>query len=207
MARRWQKAEITYLKRYGSTKSLGELARRFETTAEEVAAQLEELGVDAAGSASVYDDPLVKVFEQALEALHAHKWKDAIGRLERVIEESDQPEVAARARQYLTVCRTQTEAPPTSEDGEDPFLRAVVLKNQGDLDGALKIVGKGSEKDDRFLYLAASIHALRNDGAAAEKALLRAVEIDPKNRVYAFHDPDFSHLREKEEYAHLFSAP
>jgi len=206
MARSWQKTEITYLKRYASTKTCEELARRFETTIVEVAAQLDELGIDALGSASVYDDPVVEAFEEALEAVHAGKWKDAAGRLERVIEETDQPEIAARARQYLAVCRAQMETPP-ADDGDDPFLQAVVLKNQGDLEGALAIVGGGSGNDDRFLYLAASIHALRKEGAAAEKALLRAVEINPKNRVYAFHDPDFSHLREHEEYAHLFSAP
>jgi len=206
MARSWQKSEITYLKRYGSTKTCEELARRFETTIVEVAAQLDELGIGALGSASVYDDPVVEAFEEALGAVHAGKWKDAASRLERVIEKTDQPEIAARARQYLAVCRAQMETPP-ADDGDDPFLQAVVLKNQGDLEGALAIVGDGSDKDDRFLYLAASIHALRKEGTAAEKALLRAVEINPKNRVYAFHDPDFSHLRELEEYAHLFSAP
>lgn len=204
MARRWQKSEITYLKRYGSSKTREELARRFETTLDEVAAQLKKIGVESLGGASVYDDPVVKVFEQALQAVHKRKWKDAVSRLERVVEESDQPEVAARARQYLRMCRAQMTT-PAADDGDDPFLQAVMLKNQGDLDGAMKIVEKGPAKDDRFLYLGASIHALREDSAAAEKALLRAVELNPKNRVYAFHDPDFSHLREDEEYAHLFS--
>lgn len=206
MARRWQKSEITYLKRYGSSKTQDELARRFETTVDEVAARLQEFGIESPVGSSVYDDPLVRVFEDALQAVHKRKWKDAVSRLERVVEESDQPEVAARARQYLRMCQAQMTTPST-EDGDDPYLQAVVLKNQGDLDGAMKIVDTGPSRDDRYLYLGASIHALREDNAAAEEALLRAVELNPKNRIYAFHDPDFSHLREDEEYAHLFSAP
>lgn len=207
MARSWQQAEITYLKRYGTTKTPKELAQRFETTVAEVKAEMKGLGLGAGTEGtSIYDDPVIETFQEALQALHKKKWKNAAGKLEEVLEKTDQPEVAARARQYLRMCQSQLES-PVADDGGDPFLRAVVLKNRGDLDDALKIAKGAPKDDDRFIYLTASIHALQHDVEKAEKALSRAVEINPKNRVYAYHDPDFSQLREHEEYAHLFTAP
>ena len=207
MARSWQKSEITYLKRYAATKTPEELAKRFETDVQEVARQLEKLGVESKESAAdLYDDPVVDAYEKAVETLHKGKWKNAAGKLEKIIEETDLPEIAARARQYLTICRNHLET-TVDDDGEDPYLRAVVLKNRGRLDEALKLAAKGPDEDDRYVYLAASIHALKKEGAPAQKALRRAIELNPKNRVYAFHDPDFTHLRNQEELADLFSRP
>lgn len=205
MARTWKKAETTYLKRYGTAKSLDDLAKRFETTKKEVQAQMESLGIGAGtDGTSIYDDPVIDLFQEALEALHKKKWKAAADKLEKVLAETDQPEVGARARQYLRMCQSQLDGP--AQDEGDKFLQAVVLKNRGDLDDALKLAKGGPKDDDRFIYLTASIHALQEDAKKAEEALSRAVEINPKNRVYAYHDPDFSHLREDEEYAHLFTA-
>lgn len=207
MARSWQKSEITYLKRYGGTKTPEELAKRFETDVKEVARQLKELGVESKESgAGLYDDPAVDAYEKAVKALHKGKWKDAAGKFEKIIAETDLPEIAARAQQYLSICRSHLEE-DSGSDGDDPFLRAVVLKNAGSLNEALKIASKGPKGDDRYPYLAASIHALKKEGDKAEEALKRAIELNPKNRVYAFHDPDFTHLREHEEYADLFSQP
>jgi tetratricopeptide (TPR) repeat protein len=207
MARSWQKSEITYLKRYGATKTPEELAKRFETDVKQVTQQLKKLGVETKESTTgVYDDPAVDAFEKAVATLHKGKWKDAAGKFEKIIEETDLPEIAARAQQYLTICQSRLEK-DSWDDGGDPFLRAVVLKNQGNLDEALKIATRGPDDDDRYLYLAASIHALKEHGEEAEKALQRAIELNPKNRVYAFHDPDFIHLRGHEEYAELFTRP
>lgn len=207
MARTWQKSEIAYLTRYGANRTPEELARRFETGVAEVIAQMQELGIETrSGRTSAIGDPILGLLEKALETLHRGDWESAAAQLEQLIEEVDQPEIAARALQYLAVCRDRL-ATKTMEDGADPFLRAVVLKNQGELDAALKIASTGPNDDDRFAYLEASIHALKEEGEKAEKALQRAVEINPKNRVYAFHDPDFTHLRERGEYEHLFRHP
>lgn len=207
MARSWQKSEITYLKRYGATKTPEELAKRFETDVQEVARQLVELGVESKDSAAdLYADPVVDAYQKAVETLHKGKWKNAARQLEKIIEETDLPEIAARARQYLTICRNHLEK-ASADDGDDPYLRAVVLKNRGSFDEALKIATQGPGDDDRYVYLTASIHALKNEGDKAQKALRRAIELNPKNRVYAFHDPDFTHLRKHEEYADLFSQP
>ena len=61
--------------------------------------------------------------------------------------------------------------------------------------------GGRQTRDERFAYLAASIHALREDHEAALRLLDHSIELNPKNRVHAFHDPDFATLRERGEIA------
>jgi tetratricopeptide (TPR) repeat protein len=152
-------------------------------------------------------DPVLETFHQALQALHAKSWAKAAGLFEGVVKDSDVPELRERARQYLSACRLQEqkakgEAPSPDED---PYLRAVVEKNRGNYAAALDLVKKnGGEKDERFAYLAASIHAAEGRKDEAAKSLIRAVELNAKNRVHAFHDPDFADLRRDPEHRQLF---
>ena len=75
-----------------------------------------------------------------------------------------------------------------------------------DLKAALDIAQKGGrdQKDERFAYLAASIHAVENRLEDAVQALAKAVELSPKNRIHAFHDADFAELRKNRDHRHLF---
>ena len=112
-------------------------------------------------------------------------------------------EVAERARQMLNVCEHHLNG--DSDDDIDPFLRAVYAKNRGDFGTAEGFCqDKGHQKDDRFVYLGASLHALQERLDEAAKELQRAIEMNPKNRVYAFHDPDFEALHREQEYAGVF---
>jgi tetratricopeptide (TPR) repeat protein len=152
-------------------------------------------------------DPVLAKFNQALEALHGKSWATAAELFEGVVQESDVPELRERARQYLSACRLQEQkargdAPAADED---PYLRAVYEKNRGNYAAALELVKKnGGEKDERFAYLAASIHAAEGRKDEAAKTLMRAVELNAKNRVHAFHDPDFAELRRDPEHRQLF---
>lgn len=204
MAKDWQKNEVSYLKRYAESKTLDELAERFDTTQDEIREQLRELGLhvrDTAGGAGLYDDPVVSQFSEAMKLLQAGEWTKARAALEPVAADSDLPEVAERARQMLRVCdRHLSEAAKV----EDDFLAAVFEKNQGNLEAALKLCAK-RQGDERFAYLEASIYALRKNLEAAVSALTRAVELNPKNRVYAYHDPDFEAVRRKPELEAIFN--
>jgi len=208
MAKSWSSQETSYLKRYAATKTLDELAERFEVSAAEVRAQLAELdlttkdGEPRSGSA-VLADPLLAPFAKGVEALYKGSWSQAIKLFEKVVEQGDQPELVARARQHLIAA--QRRAGDGDEGSGDPYLRAVVEKNRGAFDAAWKIV-KAQKKDDggRFAYLAACLHALAEDEDAAVGALEKAVAADPRNRVHAFLDPDLAALRKQKDYAHLF---
>lgn len=152
-------------------------------------------------------DSSLQAYSQALEALHRKSWSKAAALFATVVESSDMPEVRERARQYLAACRLQ-EAKSGQPEGEeaDPYLRAVYEKNRGDLSAALALCRQGGkdQKDERFAYLAASIHALEERVDEAAQVLSRAVELSSKNRIHAFHDPDFAELRGNPSFRHLF---
>jgi tetratricopeptide (TPR) repeat protein len=158
-------------------------------------------------------DPALEALSQGLAALQAQDWTQAVEHFERAVEQSDQPEVKDRARQFLTVSRQRARgsAKPAGGKGAaaeepDPYLQAVYEKNRGNLAEALEISRKGGQdqKDERFAYLAASIHAVESRWDDAAQALARAVELNPKNRIHAFHDPDFAELRKNRDLRPLF---
>jgi tetratricopeptide (TPR) repeat protein len=96
--------------------------------------------------------------------------------------------------------------PAAKGDGGDPFLQAVFEKNRGNLAAALDLCRKEGreQKDERFAYLAASIHAVEGRLEEAVQALSRAIELNPRNRVHAYHDPDFAEIRRDRDHRQLF---
>ncbi|MCH9648465.1 MAG: hypothetical protein K0U98_09515 [Deltaproteobacteria bacterium] len=209
MAKEWEHKDVAYLKRYAGTKTLEELADRFSSSAQDVSAKLQELSLEckpSVSSAGIYDDPSVDSFGAGLEHLNHGKWKKAQAEFEKVIAKGDIPEVADRARQMLRVCEAFQSEP--SGNSIDPFVQAVFEKNRGAYDAALKICSEGGRqtKEERFAYLAASVYALSGEADPATAALLTAVEMNPKNRIYAYHDPDFQSLLDSPEVQQLFEA-
>jgi tetratricopeptide (TPR) repeat protein len=165
----------------------------------------------ATAKAAAAIDPALDAFTKALDAFHKRDWGKAAELLESVLAESDRPDLSARARQYLAATRQKLEEAPGAkgkakgEEG-DPFLRAVVEKNRGDAAAALELCRQGGrdQKDERFAYLAASIHAAEGRTEEAVQALSRAIELNAKNRVHAFHDPDFAELRKDRDHRQIF---
>jgi tetratricopeptide (TPR) repeat protein len=156
-------------------------------------------------------DPALDSFGQGLSALQAKDWAKAVEHLERTVELTDVPELRDRARQLLTVARQKGgipdgKTPPAVDAGGEanPFLQAVYEKNRGNFKTALEIAQKGGrdQKDERFAYLVAAIHAAEDRIDEAVQALSKAVELNPKNRIHAFHDADFAELRKN--HRHLF---
>lgn len=206
----WTTKEVSYLKRYAGSKRLAELAQRVEAEEAEVQAKLDELGLAAKDSpvqSRLGDEPLLATYEEGIQALYEGDRKKAETLFSKVVEECDQPELTERARQLLAAARkAKGEAEPQSDDD---FLLAVFEKNRGRHEQALEIAKRGGRtgKDERFAYLEASIHALDSRLDEAAEALRRAIEMNGKNRVHAFHDPDFAELRKSGEHTELFRAP
>lgn len=208
MAKRWKKNEITYLKRYAKVRLLSELSERFKTDQTEVEKKLKLLGLaskDGRGRVELPADPLLKVYERGLKALHKGSWRAAAKDFQRVVDESEQPDLVGRARRSLRVCAQHLEKGGKPAQ-VDPFLEAVYERNRGNYEEALEICRRGGRqsKDERFAYLAASIYTLMDDLEKAAGFLELAIELNPKNRVHAFHDADFESLRSNQEYRQLF---
>ncbi len=219
MAKRWQKEDLAYLKRYGKTKSIDELAVRYKTDEKSIRAALIEVGVLPAPKEKTTvpfsrpagprpeADPLVEQLTKGLALLQKQEWAKAAAELEKVIG-GDEPSLTARARQFLAICRQKLAEAEESEPG-DPFLEAVILRNRGEAKAALELARRGGrdKKDERFAFLVASIHAAEGRLDEAAKALAQAIELNPRNRVHAFHDADFAELRRHAEHRHLFELP
>lgn len=206
MAHEWTSQESGYLKRYAANKTLNDLVQRFEAEPDEVLAKLRELQLTTKdgepADSRLTDDPMVEPFAKGMEALYAKKWSQAIKHFEKVVADSDQPELTARAEQLLAAARVRDAEAP---DDANPYLKAVWAKNNGDLDEAMKIV-KAQKKDEegRFAYLAAAIHAVEERPDEAAETLEKAIDADSRNMVQAYHDPDFAEMRQDKDHAHLF---
>jgi tetratricopeptide (TPR) repeat protein len=207
MAKRWKPQEITYLKRYSKSRTLDELAKRFKTKPEEVEKKLVELVLtskDGGGIKPRRKIHLVDEFERGLKAFDRGKYGEAKKHFTRVVKETGEIDLAARAKRYLLICDSKISKKKTPS--EDPFLEAVYERNRGNLDEALAICSRGGRqsKDERFAYLAASIYAVMEDKENAVRYLELAIELNPKNRIHAFHEIDFEILRSDPDYRQLF---
>jgi tetratricopeptide (TPR) repeat protein len=209
MPKRWRREDETYLKRYAKQKSAAELAEKFGVGNDEMEKKLSQMGLATTAGApkkrEVRVDPAIEVFAAGLEAFHARKWDKAKAAFERVLTESDQTDLLSRARLYRDQTAMRASAPPVEE--ADPYLEAVVAKNRGDYAAVLEICSRGGRrgKDERFAYLAASALALSGDLEEAVKMLQQSIELNPGNRVHAFHDPDFRVLRGHAGFDALYS--
>jgi tetratricopeptide (TPR) repeat protein len=201
MEKRWSKTEVAYLKRHAGSGSLAELARRLHTDAGTVRRKLVELNLLSEGSGGDGGGAALEDYAEALRLLHDQKWAEAAERLEKIAGAADSPHVADRARQNLAVCRQRLAEPPPAEDR---YLQAVFEKNRGNLEAALELLPAGAvKKEERYAYLAASIQALTGAEEEALSHLATAIRLEPKNRIHAYHDPDFRALRGQKEFASL----
>ncbi|MDE2691970.1 MAG: hypothetical protein OXI49_15820 [Acidobacteriota bacterium] len=147
-------------------------------------------------------DAALKKLEAGIELFHGDRVAEARTEFEAVIAAGAESRLASRARDYLAAC--DRAGAVRDGKGNDAFLEAVMARNDGDLEGALKICTAGSRtRDGRFVYLASCIRALLGESAPALDSLAKAVELDPTNRVRAFHDTDFASLNEDERFQSL----
>lgn len=195
MAKRWQKTELAYLERNAGTHSIEELAQRFNTDPTTVESKIRELGLGSAGPGS---DPSIGDYESGLKSMFGGNFKKAIASFEKVIAKTESRQVRALAQQHVRACHARMEGDGPSTD--DPYLSAVFEKNRGDFEAALAAIKGKGKGDERFLFLAASIHALNGNEDEAVSLLEKAIDLEPKNRVRAFNDPDFADLRGTESF-------
>lgn len=156
-------------------------------------------------------DPAVDALSEGLQALQKKDWSRAAELFESALAQSDRSDVSARARQFLASARQQLAGEPGGtvkvEEEGDPFLQAVYEKNRGDFAAALEACRKDGreQEDERFAYLAAAVHASEGRIGEAAQALSRAIELNPRNRVHAYHDSDFAELRKDRDHRQLFA--
>ena len=150
----------------------------------------------------------VDAYSRGMALLQKKNWEAASRAFADFLSQfSQERELAERARMYLRICGQHLDTQSaTPKDFEDRYYLAVVLSNQGKQDSALGSIDKALAERPRSRkahYLKASILALMGNRRAALDALAAAIELDEQSRIYAANDPDFSGLRDDEEFITL----
>ena len=140
----------------------------------------------------------LKIFEAGVKKLLDGKNSEAAKDFQALLD--DPPTdlgLVLRARQYLSAAISIKTMEPNLTTAEDMYNHGVVLLNDGDIEGALKILGvaaKQAPKDDRIMYVRALALGISGDEEAATEQLQAAIKANETNRVYAHNDPDFAPL-------------
>jgi tetratricopeptide (TPR) repeat protein len=136
-------------------------------------------------------------FEAGMKLFHARKLKEA---REFFAKAADGPErdVANRARLHMAMCdRRLQQAPVNLSSAEDNYNYGVALINSRNVAEARAYLEKALEiapESDHIHYALALAQALGGDLASAHANLKRAIELEPRNRMFARQDADFAPL-------------
>ncbi len=118
-----------------------------------------------------------------------------------------EPEIAARARSYLQICRREETPRQRSAPTNDEIYSLGVLEhNRGNYDAAVGYFREAHQKRpaaDYVLYSLAASLSLKGESAEAMANLRQAIDLNEDNRVFAKNDPDFSALHGHPEFAML----
>ncbi len=203
MAKRWQETELAYLKSNAGRQPLEELAAHFKTDNAAVTKKMTELGLSGLPSPAA-DAADIQRYEAAVALLGEKSWAKAADAFRELITSVDSRQLRALAQQHLNACDRQLEVDDNGKDA-DSYLQAVYLKNRGQLDEALALCDGSEQEEERVAFLAASVHALQGNEERAIELLDTAIRLEPKNRVHAFHDPDFESIRSNEDFKALIA--
>ena len=150
----------------------------------------------------------VKAFELGLESFYRKDFKRAVEAFRAIVANyPHESEILDRAQTYLRICEKSSQQKPSRPQTADDHYKLGILRyNEGDLDAAVELFAKAltlDARNDKVHYVLAAAHALRGEGDEALKALKRAIEINPDNRIFAANDGDFELLRERGEFKSL----
>jgi len=139
----------------------------------------------------------LKTWEQAVRLFTERRFAEACGPFGEAALGPDK-QVADKARSYLQVCERRSSRPDLQlHTAEDHFNYGVERMNARDMEAARLHLGRalGIEPDgDHILFTLALCCGLAGDGHGACENLRRAISIEPRNRILARQDPEFSAL-------------
>ncbi|MDE3194705.1 MAG: hypothetical protein KGN84_00050 [Acidobacteriota bacterium] len=139
----------------------------------------------------------LKAWEQAMQMFTQRKFADAATAF-REAAAGPASHIADKARSYLQICERQTSTPKVDlKTAEDHFNYGVSRLNASDIDQAARHLERAlslAPDGDHILYTLALCRGMSGDGDGACENLKRAISIDPRNRILARQDPEFTPL-------------
>jgi tetratricopeptide (TPR) repeat protein len=139
----------------------------------------------------------LKKWEQAVQLFTRRQFAEAC-ELFREAAKGPAANIADKARSYLQICeRKVAKREIEFQTAEDHFNYGVERLNARDIELARFHFGRALRLEpdaDYILYTMALCCGLAGDGNAACENLKRAIDIEPRNRILARQDPEFSAL-------------
>jgi tetratricopeptide (TPR) repeat protein len=144
-------------------------------------------------------------FGQAVKEFHKGDFEKASDLLEGFIEKfPSEREIVDRARTYLAIARKRPKKEAVSMKGFEDFTHySVIRANQGDYDGAAKLLQKAlecKEKEGLVYYLLADVHCLMGQPEPALDYLKKAIQKDKTFSTLAQNEPDFEPLWDDKKF-------
>ena len=154
----------------------------------------------------------VRLYEKGLRALQRKQFTPAAAAFREVMKQfPSEQELHERASLYLNICAR--EAGPKKKlprTLNEKILAATVALNQRDPAEAISLLEKASsshQSDDRLHYMLALAHALRQDEITAADHLVKAIALNPDNRIHAGEEPDFDSIRQTPAFINALNSP
>ena len=145
-------------------------------------------------------------FEGALQLFNQNRVARARGMFERLMGNSSR-ELAERAGVYLRICDQRLSHTTVQlKTAEDYYNYAVGLANDGNAEESEECLQKAlklAPKADYLYYALATTYALRDDVDGALEYLLKAIDLNQRNRYQAQNDADFGNLLEDPRFTEL----
>jgi tetratricopeptide (TPR) repeat protein len=139
----------------------------------------------------------LRTYEQAVQLFSQRKFADARDRFLEVVK-GPAPHISDKARSYAQVCERRTKGTEVKlTTAEDHFNYGVERLNARELESAKHHLGRAlalQPEADHVLYTLALCCGIAGDGNAACENLKRAIDLEPRNRILARQDPEFSTL-------------
>lgn len=147
----------------------------------------------------------LKEYERGIGLLQKRSFGDALEVFRGLAETfADESEICDRARQYIAIC--EEKANPKSRVASAPtdhFHVGVYHLNRAETEAAIREFEKALQenpKSEMVHYAIASAYAQIGDKARSVAALVEAIRLNEKNRIYAQNDPDFDRIRDEHEF-------
>ncbi len=139
----------------------------------------------------------LKTYEQAVQLFSQRKFAEARDRFLEVVK-GPAPHISDKARSYAQVCERRTQGTEVKlTTAEDHFNYGVERLNARELESAKHHLGRALDlqpEADHVLYTLALCCGIAGDSNAACENLKRAIDLEPRNRILARQDPEFSTL-------------
>jgi len=139
----------------------------------------------------------LKKYEQAVQLFSQRKLAEARACFLEV-SKGPAPHISDKARSYTQVCERRLQNNEVKlSTAEEHFNYGVERLNARDIERAKHHLGRALDMQpeaDHVLYTLALCCGIAGDGNGACENLKRAIDLEPRNRILARQDPEFSTL-------------